>query len=147
MAKRLTAKQEAFCLEYSRTGNIVQSALSAGYSQKFAEHRAGAVLDSVVVRERLKELNASVRNKQIADIAEMQEILTKIIRQTAEEECLLLQGVGEGRTEIVSRRKTSALKDVTKAIELLGKMQGAFTDHVEVDVVMPVFSGEDDLAD
>ena len=39
------------------------------------------------------------------------------------------------------------LKDVTKAAELLAKMQGGFDNTATLNVVVPVFGGEDELSD
>jgi hypothetical protein len=41
----------------------------------------------------------------------------------------------------------TASKDRIKAAETLGKMQGAFDNKTNINVVIPVFGGEDGLED
>ncbi len=57
---RLTQMQEAFCLEYYRTGNATQSAITAGYSQLTAQEQSSRMLSKVMVIERMAQLNAPV---------------------------------------------------------------------------------------
>lgn len=144
MAKtsKLTVKQEKFCQLYAATGNALQSFIEAGYSVKSknaAAVRAHELLNkNSNVQERLHELAEKVETEAIADIREMQETLTKIIREELDEEILMSQGCGDGVSEIVSRRKRAAIKDRLKALELLGKMKGAFVDNVNLTGNVPV---------
>lgn len=144
----LTPKQEKFCLEYAKCGNARQAYINAGYSHKkdsTTDVNACRLLKNDKVKARLAELAEEVKNNSIADIQEMQEALTKIIRQKATEEVIVTEGTGEGCSEARSIDKTPAIKDVISAINTLGKMQGLFKDKVEVEAIIPVFAGEDDL--
>lgn len=118
----LTVRQEKFCLEYAESGNARQAYLNAGYkpkSDKAADAAASRLLSNVKVQKRLAELAEELKNSKIADIEEMQEVLTKIIRRE-------LPGV--------------TIKDVISAIDKLGRMQGAFVEKIEAS-----FSYEDRL--
>lgn len=149
MAKtsELTPMQEKFCQLYAATGNAFQSFKDAGY--KFKSENAGRVLASRLVnknpnvQERLRELGEKAETEAIADIREMQSVLTKIIREELDEEVLMTEGCGDGISRVVSNRKQAALKDRLKAIELLGKMKGAFTDKIEINGNVPVQFVED----
>ena len=76
----------------------------------------------------------------------MQETLTKIIREELDEEKLMSEGTGEGYSKIVSKRQKASLKERLKALELLGKMKGAFVENVNVTGNVPV-TFVDDLED
>lgn len=140
-------KQERFCQLYAKTGNGAQSFIDAGYSvqsKNAAAVRAHALLNkNSNIQNRLREIHDEVDSKAIADIKEMQETLTKIIREEIDEEKLMSEGTGDGYSRIVSKRQKAALKDRLKAMELLGKMQGAFVDNINVNGKVPVTFVED----
>lgn len=144
-------KQEKFCQLYAATGNATQSWKDAGYKYT-SENGARVAASNFVnknpnIKTRLQELAQLAEDDAIANIKEMQTTLTKIIREELDEEQLMTEGQGDGYSRIVSKRKKAALKDRLKAIELLGRMQGAFDNKVQVEVAIPVFGGESDLED
>lgn len=144
----LSVKQEKFCLEYAKLGNARQAYINAGYSKNkdsTVDVNACRLLKNDKVKARLAELAKEAENNAIADIQEMQEKLTEIIRQTLEEEVIVVEGSGEGCSDARKINKKPAIKDVINAINTLGKMQGAFKDKVELEVAIPVFTGEDEL--
>ena len=55
------------------------------------------------------------------------------------------QTVKEDVPEVI--KIPARLSDANKAAELLGRAYGIYTDKVQSEVVIPVFSGEDDLED
>ena len=127
----LTPRQEKFCIEYAKCGNARQAYIAAGYSHKKDETTdaaASRLLSNVKVQRRLQELAEEAKNAAIADIQEMQEVLTQIIRQNMTEEVLTSDGY------MVKRHP--AVKDVINAINSLGRMQGAFVDRIEAEVDM-----------
>ena len=143
---KLSVKQEAFVLEFAKTGNAAEAYRNAGYKTNgpnSATSGASRLLMKANVQKRLKELSDEIKNESIADIQEMQSVLTSIIREELDEEKLMTIGEGEGYSRIVSKRQKAALKDRLKAIELLGKMQGAFIDKVEVNGNVPITFVED----
>lgn len=143
----MTARQIAFCLAYAGCGNATQSAIEAGYSEKTANEQASRLLANVNIQKYLKELQEQNASKKIADAREMQEVLTSIIRQEMEEENIVVEGIGDGCSEAVIKKKKSSHKDVLKAIDLLGRMQGAFENRTTLNVLVPVFGGEESLED
>ena len=130
-----------FCMEYAKCGNATEAAKKAGYAEKTAYSQGQRLLKHVEVKKRLQELAAIAEDAKIADIKEMQQKLTSIIRQEAKEEYPMVVNQGE-YSEIQMVEKTSSIKDVISAIEKLGKMQGAFTDKVQVDVLPVIIKGE-----
>ena len=135
----LSVKQEKFCLEYAKSGNQTQAYLKAGYSVKndaTAAANASRMLKNANVKARLAELAEEAKNASIADIVEMQQTLTKIIRQQLTEEVIVVESVGDFMSEARKMDKNPAIKDIISAITTLGKMQGLFIDKVQQEVDM-----------
>lgn len=135
----LPVKQEKFCLEYAKSGNQRQAYFKAGYkckSDEAADANASRLLRNDKVKARLAELAEEAKNASIADITEMQQTLTSIIRQQLEEEVIVVESVGDFMSEARKMEKKPAIKDIINAINTLGKMQGAFIDKVEAEIDM-----------
>lgn len=146
----LSVRQEKFCLEYAKSGNQRQAYLSAGYKCKSdgaVDANASRLLKNDKVRERLAELAEEIKNASIADITEMQQTLTAIIRKKMTEEVIVVESIGDYMTEARKMDKEPSIKDIINAINTLGKMQGAFVDKVELTTLPVVISGGDELED
>lgn len=146
----LNVKQEAFCLHYAKTGNATESYKQAGYICK-NDNAAGAsarrLLLNAKIKDRLAELREEMASEKIAGIREIQEYLTTVIRGETTEDVVVVEGCGDGISEAVIKKVRTASKDRIKAAETLGKMQGAFDTKTNINVVIPVFGGEDGLED
>lgn len=143
----MTERQERFCQEYSKLGNATQSAINAGYSERSAKQVGQRLLTNDDVKQRIRELQGEIKNQNIADAREMQSILTSIIRAESEEEVIVVEGIGDGCSEGVKHKKKPSQSDRIKAINLLAKMQGVLDNSMTLNVVIPVFGGEEDLED
>lgn len=146
----LSVKQEKFCLEYAKSGNQRQAYIKAGYkckSDEAVDANASRLLRNDKVKAKLAEIAEEIKNASIADITEMQQKLTSIIRQQIEEEVIVVESLGDFVSEARKIEKKPAIKDVISAINTLGKMQGAFVDKVELNTLPVVISGDDDLED
>ena len=135
----LSVKQEKFCLEYAKSGNQRQAYLLAGYnvkSDEAADANASRLLRNDKVKARLAELAEEIKNASIADITEMQQTLTSIIRKQMTEEVIVVESVGDYMTEARKMDKEPSIKDIINAITTLGKMQGAFVEKVQQEVDM-----------
>lgn len=128
----MNVRQEKFCLEYAKCGNATEAAKKAGYSEKTAKSIGQRLLTFVDVKNRLQELAKKAEDDKIADIKEMQQRLTSIIRQETTEGVPMVVNNGNW-SEIQTVEKTSSIKDIINAINTLGKMQGAFTDKVDLN--------------
>lgn len=138
----LTVKQEKFCLEYAKSGNARQAYKSAGYNCKndaSTDASASKLLSNAKVKERLAELAEDAKTSAIADIQEMQEKLTEIIRQQLEEEVIVVDP-GSGAFKM---KKTASVKDIIAAVNTLGKMQGAFVDKLDIKNAVSVVIVDD----
>lgn len=132
--KHLKPKQEKFAEEFAKCGNIRQAYFAAGYkcSNAVADSSGSRLLKNELVQARLRELAEKSASEKIADIQEMQSVLTEIIRNAKTEEVIVVEGVGNGMSEARKIRKEPALKDVLGAINLLAKMQGVFDNSLTV---------------
>lgn len=143
--EKMTAKQERFCQEFSKTGNATLSAINAGYAENSARQQGDRLLSNDDIKERIRELNGEIKNENILDAREMQEILTKIIKQESEEEVIVVEGCGDGVSEAVIKTKKPSQSDRIKAIQLLARMQGVLESSVNTNVIVPIFGGESNL--
>lgn len=130
----MTPRQEKFCLEYAALGNAYHSALNAGYSENYAKGNVNKLLGNESIKKRLQELKEKAESDKIADIKEMQEKLTAIIRQSITEDVIVIEGIGDGCSKAKTLQKKPSLKEIISAINTLGKMQGAFTENVNLSV-------------
>ena len=140
---KLNARQKSFCEFYVASGNATESAIKAGYKEKYAGVNADKLLKNTNISKYIKEITEEHTNNRIAKAKEILEFLTATLRGEVTEE-VVVGGFGKSATEKIS--KNVDLKDRLKAAELLGKRYRLFTDKVEVDGVVPVMIvGEDEL--
>ncbi len=146
----LNPKQEAFCLHYAKTGNATESYKKAGYVCK-NDNAAGAsarrLLLNAKCKARISEIIEEMASEKIADIREIHEYLTSVIRGETTEDVVVTEGCGDGVSEAkvvqVRTNNTARIKAATE----LAKMKGAYDNKLNVTVTVPVFGGEDDLED
>ena len=143
VALKLNARQKAFCEYYVAGGNATESAIKAGYKEKYAGVNADNLLKNTNISKYIKEILEDRTNNRIAKAEEILEFLTATLRGEVTEE-VVVGGFGKSATEKIV--KNVDLKDRIKAAELLGKRYRLFTDKVEVEGVLPVMIvGEDEL--
>ena len=142
-------KWEKFCLEYAKSANASDAYRKAGYISKNPAAQGASsrrLLQKGIIQQRLAEISQETRSEKIASVAEIQERLTSILRGELQEEVVVVEGVEKGVTEarIILKRPTNA--DAIKAGQTLARMQGAYDNTVNVNIV-PVFEGEENLED
>lgn len=150
MSKGLNVRQEAFCWHYAKTGNATESYKEAGYapkSESAASSSASLLLRNPRVQERLAQITEELNSAKIASVREVQERLTAILRGELKEERVVVEGEGMGESRARIIRCAPQHKDVIKSGELLAKMQGGLDSGSTVNVVVPVFGGEEALDD
>jgi phage terminase small subunit len=146
----LNVKQENFCLHYAKTGNATESYKKAGYDAKTPNAiyaNANRLLKNDKVQARLAELRDEMASEKIANIAEIQERLTAILRGEVQEDQIVVEGCGDGVSEAKNVYREVQMKDRLRAGELLAKMQGGFDNKVQVEIAVPVFGGDEGLED
>ncbi len=143
----MNEKRKRFCYEYVGSGNAALSAVNAGYSRKGARSQGLRLLAIPEVKNMIKTLNEENENSRISNALEMQEKLTSIIRGESLEEVVVVQKQADGTSKAVVVKKKPSHRDVIRAIEILGKMRGVFTEVCSLNIELPVFMGEDELQD
>ena len=78
--KHLNKRQIDFVQEYMKTNNINQSAIKAGYSPKTAYSQASRLLKNNRVQDYIVAIRERLDSDKIADIQEVMEYLTSVMR-------------------------------------------------------------------
>ena len=78
--KHLTQRQLWFVQEYMKTNNITQSAIKAGYSPKTAAVQGSRLLTTIKITTYVDAINERMESDKIADIQEVMEYLTSVMR-------------------------------------------------------------------
>ena len=122
---KLTQKQRRFIDEYIISGNATQAAIKAGYSKKTAAVTATENLRKPNIKAEIEKRNAEIQSEKTADMTEVMEYLTSVMRGEQTESVATSKGVFPG-VEV-------SAKDRIKAAELLGKRYALFTEKVDLD--------------
>ena len=77
-----------------------------------------------------------IENAKIADVIEIQQYLTSVMRKEAKSECLVVVGTGDGCSKPQVVLKAPDEKEAMKAAELLGKSRGMFSDRLDINADM-----------
>ena len=78
--KHLNKRQIDFVQEYMKTNNVRQSAIKAGYSPRTASVQGSRLLSNVKVSAYINAINDRLESDKIADIEEVMEYLTSVMR-------------------------------------------------------------------
>ena len=107
---KLNARQKAFCEYYVASGNATEAAIKAGYKEKNARFIGSENLTKANIKKYIEELQEKAKGNRIMTAIERREFLTSII-------------------------KDGAVKDTDrlKALDILNKMDGEYTQKVEVN--------------
>lgn len=138
---KLTQKQRRFIDEYIISGNATQAAIKAGYSKKTARKIGQENLTKPDIKAAIEKRNAEIQSEKTADMTEVMEYLTSVMRGEQTESVATSKGV-------YSNVEVSA-KDRIKAAELIGKRNGAWTDKKEIngDLSIEIGMGDYDAND
>lgn len=133
----LTPKQEKFCQEYVQCGNASEAYRRAynAVNMKTAtiNKRSGELMQNGAVAGRISEINEEIKSKAIASAEEVQELLTKLLRGEINEECVVVESVGDYQSEARIVKKQVTPKDRIKAGEALAKMRGYYNINLNLN--------------
>ena len=138
----MTKRQQRFCDEYLKDTNATQAASRAGYSKKSAYSAGQRLLKNVEVKNYLEARMKEIRDRTIADAAEVTQYLTTVLRGDSKSLEVVVVGTGDGCSEAQLIEKGPSEKDKLKAAELLGKRWGIYSDNVSM-TVEPVTIADD----
>ena len=126
---KLTAKQRLFADEYIKSGNAMQSAIKAGYSEKYAKARSAQMLENVGIKSYIDAKMAEIESYKIADAKEAMQAITAIARgETTETQAQINPVSGKWeKTEVPAGLKTrlAAWKEVLKRYPLSDELSKA----------------------
>lgn len=105
----MNERQKKFAQHYAQSGNTVQSAIKAGYSDSYANKLAHKLLDNIGVAQYIKSLTEKAQEERILSALERQELLSNLAKD------------GEEKTA-----------DRIKAVDVLNRMTGEYLDKVEI---------------
>ncbi len=105
----MNERQKLFCEYYINTFNATSSAIKAGYSKKTARSLGQRLLTNVDIQKHIQELREETKTNNIMEAIERKEFLTRIIRDNE-----------------------SKINDKLKALDILNKMDGEYTNKIEV---------------
>lgn len=133
---KLTDKQTAFVREYLIDLNATQAAIRAGYSERTASRIGPQLLGKTCVREAIEK--AQAKRAQRVEVTQDYVLsnLVEVVERTMQRAPVL--GKGEQVTDEEGRAVwTFDAKNANRALELLGKHLGIFTDKIRAEVSGP----------
>lgn len=136
ITKKLTLKQQRFVDEYIISGNATQAAIKAGYSKKTANRIATENLSKPVIKTAIDQRNAEIQSEKTMDMQEVMELLASIARGETTEETVTNKG------DVIETATRNS--DKLKALELIGKRFGAWTDKKEISGTLDIDIGMGD---
>ena len=140
----MTDKQKRFANEYLIDCNATQAAIRAGYSKKTARAIGNKLLTKADIKSYINEQIEKMLGENIATAEEVMRYLTSVLRGESKSQIVVVEGIGDGRSDARRMNKLPDEKERLKAAELLGKRFGMFNDKVNIEGSVPVIiSGED----
>lgn len=127
----MTEKQKLFCDEYlidlngTRAYRTVYKTIK---NDNVAGVRANKLLKQKDIAEYINKRLEEIHNENTANIQEVMEYLTSVMRGTSKANVLAL--AGDGYQEVIA--KSPDEKERLKAAELLGKRFGMFKDNIDI---------------
>lgn len=118
----LTEKQKRFIDFYVQTGNASEACRMAGYNAK--NYDKLGYENKVKLGKFIDEKLKAKADERIATEDEILRYLTSVMRGEITEECIAVEGVGKGFSQVVKIRKEVSPKDRNKATEILSKIYG-----------------------
>lgn len=109
VALKLNARQKAFCEFYVASGNATESAIKAGYKEKYAGVNVDKLLKNTNIQACIKELQEKAKTSRIMTAIERREFLTELIKN--------------GNEKVAHR---------LKALDILNKMDGEYMEKIQM---------------
>ena len=130
----MTDKQIRFADEYLIDCNATRAYKTAYPNIKSDATAAAAgarLLRNVNVKAYIDAQLEKLHNEKTADLNEVMEYLTSVLRGESEAEIVVVEGTGDGCSSAMRMMKKPDEKERLKAAELLGKRFGMFKDGDE----------------
>ena len=133
--ENMKEQYKIFCDEYIKTLDASKSYKKAYPKAKQTTCQVNGcnLLKKDEIQEYLKKRFKEASNERVADVQEVLETLTRVMRQEETEQTVVTKMVGNGISEVEIVEKKPCLREVLKAAELLGKRYAMFTDKVDLE--------------
>ena len=132
----MTDKQKRFCDEYLIDCNATR-AYKVAYpnvkKDEVASVNGSKLLRNTKVKTYIDEQLQKIENDKIADVKEVMEYLTSVLRGETKSAEIVVEGIGDGCSKAREMLKEPSEKDKLKAAELLGKRYGMWREKVELE--------------
>lgn len=147
MASLQNKRHEKFCHEYIKDMNATQAAIRTGYSKKTANRIGSRLLSNVDIKTRISELRDAYLDENIMTAKQVEYELTRIALGLSIEKQVVINGAGEGRSEVRIIDKPPDEKSRLKALELMAKRHRILSGDTTIDIKPVIIVGGDDIAD
>ncbi len=151
-------KHEAFAQEYAKTGNAYQSAVSAGYSEKYAKGNSYKLVEISGISERIKEVHAEVEKKLIErseleppmSDEELLSILYSVARRRPFKGRSMVSVTQKGKIneKTTEYQYSPTTEEQLAAVDKLARIRGMYSGKLELegnmDLKVVVDYGDDD---
>ena len=127
----MTAKQETFIREYLIDFNSTQAAIRAGYSPKTAYSIGQRLLKNVEVSQAISQAMAERKQRTEINADYVLHNLREIVERTMQKKPVIVKGE-QAIDENGNNLWCFDAKNAIKALELIGRHLGMFTDKREV---------------
>ena len=123
---KLTSKEAKFITEYIKTGNGQQSAISAGYAEKFARSTAQGLMRKDYIAEEIQYQTKEIMKSNIATAEEVMDYFTKVMKGEIKDQFGLEASLGE---------RTKAAQELAKRlIDIPNKLEGNKMPEVKISL-------------
>jgi phage terminase small subunit len=132
----MTEKQKIFCDEYLKDLNATRAykiAYSKTKNDDVARANSSRLLTNANIKKYIDRQLEILHNERTADVQEVMEYLTSVLRGESVGEEIVTEFIGDGVSEAKKINKHPSEKDKLKAAELLGKRFGMFKEKIEVN--------------
>ncbi len=109
MSEKLNIRQRKFAEYYVQSGNAADSAIRAGYSEKYAAQNTDKLLKNTNISDYIKELTEKAKDERIMTAKDRQVLLSDIARNSENE-----------------------IADRIRAVDTLNKMTGEYLSKLEI---------------
>lgn len=149
---KLTAKQRLFADEYIKSGNAMQSAIKAGYSEKYAKSSSAKMLENVGIKSYIDAKMAEIESHKIADAKEVLQYLTRVLRGEEKEEIPDNVNGGTIKRPPLIKDRTVAAREIMKRYPLDDPMVAAQLKKLQAEADTAIWkrdelTGQNDTGD
>lgn len=149
---KLTHKQRLFADEYIKSGNAMQSAIKAGYSEKYAKSSSAKMLENVGIKSYIDTKMAEIESHKIADAKEVLQYLTRVLRGEETEEIPDSVDGGTIKRPPLIKDRTAAAREIMKRYPLDDPMVAAQLKKLQAEADTAIWkrdelTGKNDTGD